>query len=117
MGVMNSFTAAAFLIGVVSKGFVGWVVTAVFVSVCLFLSRELGRYSYKKREKKYLHQTGILLGDLPNKAKAEIHGKKVTVWSRDEIKKGTQICVTEMKGTYLYVSAVDQKQSSVSFDL
>lgn len=52
MGVSNSFTASAFLIGFMSKWFTGWLINALLVSVCLFISRELGRYSYRKRKNK-----------------------------------------------------------------
>lgn len=108
MGVSNSFTAALFLIGVNFRWFTGWLVSALLVCICLFISREFGRYSRKKRETKYLNKTGVLLGDLPNKAKAEINGEQVTVWSKDTIKAGTLIYISEIKATYLYVSPVEQ---------
>lgn len=111
MGVMNSFILAAILIGFLFEWFNGWAIATLITCICMFASRELGRYSCKKYEETYLNQSGILLSDLPNKAKAEINGKKVTVWSKDTIKAGTPIYISEIKAKYLYVSPVEDKEN------
>lgn len=110
MGVANSFTASLFLLGF-NYSWSRWALSALLLCTCIFVSRELGRCSNKKREKKYLGQSGILLSDLPNKAKAEINGKKVTVWSKNTIKAGTPIYISEIKATYLYVSPAKDKEN------
>lgn len=110
MGVVNSFTVAAFLMAANIHWFAGWLCSALVVCACIFLSRELGRYSYRKRERKYLNKSGILQGNLPDKAKLVIDGKRVTVWSKDTIKSGTPVYISEIKGTYLYVSPVKENK-------
>lgn len=117
LGVVNSFTVSIFLFGINFQWFSGWLFSALIGCVCIFLSRELGRHSYKKREERYLNKSGILLGNLPNKAKAEINGKKVTVWSKDTIKSGTHIYISEIKGTYLYVSSISKREDSEKYHL
>ncbi len=106
MGVSNSYTVSIYLLSFNFHWFKGWFISAVILCICLFCSHELGRQSYKKHINKYINQKGILLTDLPNKAKAEINGEKITVWSKGMIKAGTPVYVSEIKGRYIYVSNV-----------
>lgn len=103
LGVVNSFTTAAVAIGIASKWFWGWLITSIVVAVCMFAARELGRKKRGRLEEKYLMKNGVLLTDLHNYGMASIDGKDAKVCSKKDLKKGTAITISEIKGTYLYV--------------
>lgn len=107
MGVVNSFTTAAVVIGLMSKGLVGWIITAITVSVCMFIARELGRKARKKLEERFLGKTGVLLDDLHNFGMAFINGEKIKVCSKTDLPKGTQVKITAIKSKYLYVEKIE----------
>ena len=81
----------------------GWLLTSIVVAVCMFAARELGRKKRGRLEEKYLMKNGVLLTDLHNYGMASIYGKDVKVCSKKDLKKGTAIAISEIKGTYLYV--------------
>lgn len=103
MGVVNSFVVLAILIAIVSRGILSWLCTDLIACATLFAAREYGRYMHRRLEKKYIGKEGVLLGDLPNMAKAQIGDKEIKVCSKEHIRKGTYVMINELKGTYKYV--------------
>lgn len=103
MGVVNSFVVLSILIGIVSRSFVSWLITDLAACALLFAAREYGRYRRRRLEEKYIGLEGVLLGDLPNIAKAQIGDKVIKVCSKEHISKGTRVIINELNGTYKYV--------------
>lgn len=104
MGVVNSFTVTAILIGIAPGGFWGWLCTDLAACGLLFAARESGRYKRQRMKEKYVGREAVLLGDLPNMAKAQMGDKTIKVCAKEQIAKGTVVIINELKGTYKYVT-------------
>lgn len=103
LGVMNSFVGITVVITIASYSILSWLIIDIIVCLLVFFARELGRRFSDKKVLKYVGQSGVLLTDLHNHGTAQISDKHLKVWSRQDMKQGDIVEITELKGNYLYV--------------
>lgn len=103
IGVLNSIVASGLVMILASIKF-GSFIPSIVVAILLFISRDFGRKEREKKIDEYVFKNGIITDKQDEyRYTIDVNGKKINAFSKNELEKGDNIKVTELKGNYLYI--------------
>ncbi|MBC2576447.1 NfeD family protein [Peptostreptococcus canis] len=103
LGVNNSFIGMLTIAILMTKDIKTGVLNYIILALLLYISRVLGKNSYKNKYDKYVGKSGILIDIKNNKGHALIDDENVVVYTDKDIAVDSEVVITDIRSNYLYV--------------